>query len=69
MYNLWCFVSLNCFKIIFFGDLRCFVENFSVAIYALLCGEKIEPKNVSVEKNGQISCVALATTQKYKISL
>ena len=28
----------------FFGDLRCFVEYFFVAIYTLLCGEKLSQK-------------------------
>ena len=50
MYNLWCFVSLNCCKISF----TLFCQEFFIAIYVLLCGE-----NVSVEKNGQISSMCL----------
>ena len=44
VYNLWRFIALNCCKIIFFGNLRCFVEIFFVKIYALLCAEKLSQK-------------------------
>ena len=57
VYNLWCFVSLNCCKILFWR-FTLFCGDFFVAIYALLCGEKIKPKNVSAEKKErQISCM------------
>ena len=36
-----------------------FCQEFVVVIYALFCGETIEPKNVPVEKNGQLSCIYL----------
>ena len=44
VYNLWCFVALNCCKIIFFWQLTLFCREFVVAIYALLCGEKLSQK-------------------------
>ena len=34
-----------------------FCQEFVVAIYAVLCGEKFSQKMWSVEKNGQISCM------------
>ena len=39
VYNLWCFVALNCCKISFFGDLRCFVDNF-LSQFTRFCVEK-----------------------------
>ena len=39
VHNLWCFVSLNCCKILFFGDLCCFVENLLLR-FTRFCAEK-----------------------------
>ena len=44
VYNLWYFVTLNCWKILFFGDLRCFVEIF-LPWFTRFCVEKNWAKN------------------------
>ena len=54
VYNLWCFVALNGSKISFILAIYAVLLRFFVVIYALLCGEKIEPKIWYVEKKGQI---------------
>ena len=43
MYNLWCFVALNCYKIRFLA-IYAVLLRFFVAIHALLCGEKLSQK-------------------------
>ena len=43
VYNLWCFVALNYHKIIFLA-IYAVLLRFFVAIYALLCGEKLSQK-------------------------
>ena len=43
VYNLWCLVTLNCCKITFWR-FTLFCRDFFVAIYALLCGEKLSQK-------------------------
>ena len=47
--------AFKCCKIIFLGNLHCFVKNFFVAIYAFLCGEKLSQKLCLWGKKGQIS--------------
>ena len=58
MYNLGFFVALNCCKMIFVGNLRYFVEIFCCDLRAF-AWRKNEPKIVSVEKKGHISCMLL----------
>ena len=43
VYNLWCFVALNCYKISFLA-IYAVLLRFFVAIHALLCGEKLSQK-------------------------
>ena len=43
MYNLWCFVALNYYKITVLA-IYVILLRFFVAIYALLCGEKLSQK-------------------------
>ena len=58
VYNLWCFVTLKCCKIIFLAIYtvlsRIFCRNLGAFVW-----RKIEPKIVYVEKKGQISCMHL----------
>ena len=51
---VFCYIKL--FQNHIFGDLHYFVAIFCSDLHAFVW-RKIEPKNVSVEKNGQISCM------------